>query len=134
MKRAPVDKMELIETILVIRNETYQMSIEIKKKRGNEAQITPAPVATPLPPRNPKNGVKICPKMAAPPKRSDVCSRLYPAHNLDNANEGINPFKKSIMNTAIPGPFPITRIALVAPTLPLPSLRMSIPLIFFTKT
>jgi hypothetical protein len=46
----------------------------------------------------------------------------------------INPFKKSRKKTRLPGPFPQTRVTLVAPGFPLPFLKMSTPNLFATIT
>jgi len=93
---------------------------------------TPKEVAIPLPPLNCKNGVQLWPQIEHKPNRilrfcsskNFVLVKKKPAKNTTL----IKPFNISRIKTAIPSFLPRTRIALVAPTLPEPTLRISIPL------
>lgn len=67
--------MELIETTRDTLKDSTQNADAIRKIHGYDAKTTPAPVATPFPPLKFKNGVKICPNIAAAPmsKAASLC-------------------------------------------------------------
>src|SRR5208283_3321690 len=58
-----------------------------------------------------------------------ICNVVWStAGNILGAkNTGANPLAASISNTMMPGHLPSVRITFVAPILPLPTVRMSIP-------
>lgn len=93
---------------------------------------TPKVVAMPLPPLNPKNKVQLCPHMQLKPSKIGriVLSAkvILEAKKLPKKTTGIKPFKISKIKTLTPTGFPNTRQAFVAPTLPEPNLRISMPL------
>ena len=63
-------KNELMDTTLVITNIKNQVLKTKIKRCGKPAQSTPAAVATPFPPRKPKNGVNTWPSIAANPTQT----------------------------------------------------------------
>ncbi len=88
-------------------------------------QIEPIEVATPLPPLNFKNIGQLCPhtlNMAA-----NIYIELAEARKTLASNKGKKPFKKSRIKTKMPHFFPTTLTTLVAPILPEPNFRMSMP-------
>ena len=125
------------ETILVLINTTNHVRITRANTTFIPAALTAKPnntprvVAIPFPPLNLKNIVQLWPQMQLKPKRTRVVISEMPvilaAMILPKKNTTTNPFKISKTNTAIPAGLPNTLNALVAPTLPEPNLRMSIP-------
>lgn len=92
---------------------------------------TPKVVAIPLPPWKLRNTVQLWPEIQLRPKimRSvspDINVTFGPRKSAKKTT-GRKPFSISIANTAMPGPLPNTRNALVAPTFPEPNLRISMP-------
>lgn len=119
--------MEATETILVIRKTKAQVKIIKPNIRFIPASLTAKPnktpnvVATPLPPLNPKNMLQLCPHIQAKPKI--IRNISWSAKKTTAAK----PLKISIINTAMPAGLPNTLKALVAPTLPEPNFRISMP-------
>jgi len=92
---------------------------------GDSASATPSEVATPLPPRPRRNSVNMCPTIAAPPAAAITFAgkpKRRPSHT------GTKPLAASAASTATAQPLPIARATFVAPMLPLPTWRRSIPL------
>src|ERR1700690_3680788 len=93
-----------------------------KNAGGHRAPKTPAAVATPLPPRNPSQIGKQWPIRAHKPAiiiHVELWSERRAGRRT--ANE---PFAASSNSVRIPASGPATRATLVAPMLPLPSLRI----------
>ena len=84
--QANVNK-ELIDTILVMKNERLHANNPKKKNLGKTAHRAPAPVAMPFPPLKPKKGVKICPKIDAKPIHSMRLSRGQSRETKDGAKK-----------------------------------------------
>ena len=85
---------------------------------GNKAPNTPAEVATPLPPRNLRYIVHICPHIATKPHIKGIYSdegAKYFAISTASA-----PLKASHKNVLIPAHFPTVRYTFAAPGLPEP--------------
>ncbi len=128
---------EATETILTIINTASQTRIDhpnITFKPGiltDKAINTPKIAAMPFPPLNPKNIVQLCPDTQLKPKIMRSISEdkklTFDLKKSPKKNTAANPLKTSINNTVIPALFPKTRKAFVAPTLPEPNLRISIP-------
>ena len=93
-------------------------------RAGVRTRNTPNAVATPLPPRNRRNGEKQWPRMAAPPVASATRGSSAPRRARA---VGSAPLAASSTSTIRPGATPSTRATLVAPMLPLPRDRMSTP-------
>ncbi|MBF0493724.1 MAG: hypothetical protein HQL28_01170 [Candidatus Omnitrophica bacterium] len=110
-----------------------------KKSNGSMPHITPAEVATPFPPLNFKKTVQICPDITL--KASSIFTRnSCSTVEAEKWNRIIGikvtamyPLKKSIRRTSTPQILPTLLNVLVAPTLPLPTLLMSISLTSFPK-
>ena len=92
---------------------------------------TPKVVAIPLPPLKRRKIVQLCPEIQLMPKRMRKASKEIPEKRLatkfPTKTTAIYPLRISRKSTVIPGPFPRTRKAFVAPTLPEPNCRISIP-------
>ncbi len=116
-----------INHVIITKPNTIFMPVTLTAKPNN----TPMVVAMPLPPLNLKNIVQLWPEMQQKPKRTRAVMSEIPvilaAMILPKKNTATNPFKISKTNTAIPTGLPSTLNALVAPTLPEPNLRISIP-------
>ena len=118
---------EATETILVIRKSKIQVKIikpNITFRPGNviaKPNKTPNVAATPLPPLNPKNMLQLCPHIQAKPKTIRNISWSV------KKTTAAKPLKTSKANTVIPAGLPNILKALVAPTLPEPNLRISMP-------
>src|ERR1700722_15927129 len=122
---------------MIDARETYRQMAKIiaqtpnaqRNGTGRNASMAPELVATPLPPLNFNQHVQLWPAIT---KIQQVICNVV-GSTLGNWNKrgamytGRKPFAASINNTARPGPFPSARITLVAPILPLPTLRISIP-------
>ena len=91
---------------------------------GSSTAMTPKLVATPLPPRNPRKGLKLCPTTAATPHSAATGSSRCRARAMTTAS---TPLRMSKIATASAGPLPSERSTLVAPLLPLPTCRISTP-------
>ena len=101
-----------------------QITARARITSGDRTMKTPAPVATPLPPRNLVQTGKTCPTIAAAPS-------TYPAARPSMrrpAPAATAPFAASSTNTQMPRFHPSTRVTLDAPGLPEPTCRMSTPL------
>ena len=99
---------------------------------GARTNIVPAPVATPLPPRKPRNTGKICPKNAStaqPTRRAPgrPAASWASAGNQPAISTGMAPLSRSSAKTIRPNLRPSTRPTLVAPMLPLPFSKMFTP-------
>ena len=136
------DNNEAKEMIRVRRNTANQIKTVIPSIIFKPAILiespnkTPNVVATPLPPLNLKKIVQLCPQIQPTPakiqKLSNEILALIP-RMFGRIATGKNPFKISNANTVIPQPLPKSLRALVAPTLPEPNLRISVPFIIRPK-
>ena len=91
----------------------------------------PAPVPTPFPPLKPAKTVQICPATAASPAticKLTGCQATPMAPMLSIQTTAIKPLAISTSNTTSPTFQPRILIAFVAPALPLPYWRISMPL------
>jgi len=130
------------ETILIIINTITQVKItrpNITFKAGSfiaKPNNTPNVVAIPLPPLNPKNIVQLCPEIQLKPKiirRTSSGKLILVVIRFPKKITATKPLMISKTKTVIPAVLPNTRRALVAPTLPEPNLRISIPFNNLTK-
>ena len=131
-------KTEAIDMILASANIKTQVMINKTRINLNSAIFidnpirTPKVVAMPLPPLNLKNKVQLCPHMQLNPSKIGrivlSAKLILEPRKSPKKITGIKPFKISKIKTLIPTGFPNTRQAFVAPTLPEPNLRISIPL------
>ena len=121
---------ELIDTILLKLNTINHTARTIKKRIGNDPHRTPAPAAMPFPPLKPRKGVNTCPAIAPVPiqRPASLAVRLFCGKRSGKKITGHRLLTKSIIKTRAPIFLPRTRTALVAPTLPLPCNRISMPL------
>ena len=113
--------------VFKITNHMTKLGI---KHVGTDASITPAPVATPLPPLNFKKGEKMCPAIQLTAVTNTAAEgsgigRLNPTAEYRWIETGIKPFRASQIRTIQPSLEPKFRKTLVAPGLPLPIVRMS---------
>ena len=93
---------------------------------GNRPKKTPADVATPLPPLKLRKIVHMCPAMA-----QTATAIRTPALSLKKwraTSTGAMPLAKSSANASLPSAAPQVRVTFVAPGLPEPCWRRSIPL------
>ena len=91
---------------------------------GASARVAPPAVATIFPPRWKRmNTGRACPIIAAAPARTPMSAP--PAQSPSAA--AAKPFATSSNATEMPSQRPYTRKTLLAPTFPLPSVRMSSP-------
>jgi hypothetical protein len=65
--RVTDDRIEPSDTILHTRTVARNTASAAPNAAGARTRNTPAPVATPLPPRPRRNGVKLCPRIARRP-------------------------------------------------------------------
>ncbi len=100
---------------------------------GTVPRRTPIVVATPFPPRKPRNTGKTCPSTAASPHASCAVGVTGRATHGARPHTATNPLTRSRQNTSVPAPTPATRVTLVAPTFPLPTVRTSMRLRRFTS-
>ena len=98
-----------------------------------EASNAPALVAIPFPPLNFNQQVQLWPAITA--TQQTICNALLStSEKMRGAKKtGKKPLAASSRSTIMPGIFPTLRITFVAPMLPLPTLRMSIPRAFAHK-
>ena len=96
---------------------------------------TPKDVAIPFPPLNLKNTGQLWPHMLATPRSNLNVSleTLVSFINSENRITGISPFEISRIKAGMPILYPAWRKALVAPILPEPILRRSIPFKVLTR-
>jgi len=94
---------------------------------GRNASNAPPLVAIPFPPLKLSQQVQLWPAITN--KQQTICSalRLRFGKIWGAKKTGTKPFAASISSTAMPGPLPSARITFVAPMLPLPTVRMSMP-------
>ncbi len=128
---------EATEIIRASRKTTTHVKIVkamINFKAGipsDKPHKTPRVVAMPLPPLNPKKTVQLWPQMQAIPRMMRMMPRgrdvTLGARKFPKNTIGKKPLRTSMINTVIPTGLPRTRMALVAPTLPEPNLRISMP-------
>lgn len=137
MGREIAVKTEATETILAITKIKIQVKITKPSINFKPAILiakpnnTPKVVAMPFPPLNLKNIVQLWPRIQHNPRmRRSVSSGInvtFKTTGLPKKTTATKPLRMSKTNTVIPGTLPNTRNALVAPTLPEPKLRISIP-------
>lgn len=114
-------KEEYLVIITVINHTVKQESASI----GLIARTTPSDVATPLPPLNLKNTVKMCPKIAVIPT---IRTNSAGKSNFIAISVGRKPLKVSTSKTIVPYKGPRVLKTLAIPILPLPVFVISIPL------
>ncbi len=136
-KAIPATK-EARETILAainIANQVITVRSNIRLRPGilnARPSNTPSVVAIPLPPLKLRKIVQLWPQIQLKPKiirtASSESKVILGPRRFPRKNTTRKPFNISRNRTAMPGALPRTRRALVAPTLPEPDLRISIPL------
>jgi hypothetical protein len=150
---AAVRKLDCLKAIVRIGNdieETIEARDTIRKARNTETQIknnkprigfspemvkvnpirTPMVVATPFPPLNFRNIVQLWPHIQQNPMIKRNCSsvkKVFVIRIFPRKTTGMAPFKMSRIKIVIPKPLPRTLRALVAPTFPEPTVRISTP-------
>ena len=141
-------RIEPRDTYFVAASTTANRTAAIATGNGASPASIPAPVATPFPPfHDSKNTrpqtVNTWPSMAAVPAsvatqaatnsgrepRTPDWRTASTSASCATSVTATKPLAKSSRNTSRPGPLPSTRIAFVAPALPLPCWRRSTPLI-----
>jgi len=130
IKRVRAPNIEPRDTNLLIQTVRMKTNKEIATGIGTSAIKTPADVATPLPPLKFKKTVKMWPKIAKSPVAIIIRSEVSGIISLAILTAR-NPFPISMNKVKIPTLVPNILKAFVAPTLPLPNSRISIPLIIF---
>jgi len=124
-------EIELIDTYPVIRSITRNTAMHKSVTRGFSESSTPNVLATPLPPLKPAKTGKTCPTIAIMPVM--ICILINSADpggaNFSKAGRlaASHPLPISIKSTGIPVVHPRTLMVFVAPALPLPCSRISIP-------
>src|SRR6185437_8097223 len=112
------------ERYTVAAHATSEISVGIVAS----ARKTPPAVATPLPPAfHRRNGERTCPRMATMPNASAHCAGAGLAIPRGRSHTGKAPLAVSNSSTASPAFQPSTRNTLVAPRLPEPCSRRSMP-------
>ena len=112
--------------------ETIRLRAKVARKKSSASRIacgarprnTPRPVATPLPPENPRKGEKRCPSSAATAVQTSAVS---PRFRKRTATTGTQPLATSPSKVSRPAFVPALRATLVAPILPLPAWRIATP-------
>ena len=116
-------------TIRLVGSMRTQTAPPRMKTSGSTATMAPQPVETPLPPLKRRYSGKQCPRTAAEPATRRASSTSpSPAISGASTYTGNHPLRKSSANATTPHPLPRARMVLVAPMLPLPTSRTSIPL------
>ena len=109
----------------LLSSDTIKKTTRMQTKtRQSIIQPIAAPVAIPFPPLKLWKTGKQCPVMLAIPPRHIPTS----PRSARPISMAASAFKKSNNNVAIPAAQPNTRVILVAPAFPLPSLRISLPI------
>ena len=119
---------EPTETILLNQTTTRKITAAHKTAAGANARNTPAPVATPLPPRNPSQTGKIWPNSAAIAAADKIRLTAVGCRSfsrLSATTTATNPFNASNINVNTPAALPARRETFVAPVPPEPVSRTS---------
>jgi len=120
-----IAKINFLKKKKIIAVTTPQIIIGLK----NIKEKIPIVVANPLPPRNLKNKGKLCPKIAKKPETRVI--KLSRPNTWEAKNTANHPFKKSNINAVNPAVLETEEKTLAAPTFPVPTLLISIPLVIF---
>src|SRR5215475_1063068 len=99
---------------------------------GVIAKKTPRPVATPLPALNFNHTGKQCPATASAAAAATIQDVPDSPFNNRATSTAAAPFKTSSASVATPAALPALRETFVAPVPPLPTSRISAPLVNFT--